>query len=212
MHPIIPKSPEVPDLTEAEIDFLTNVVFGPKKEIKKCDALFVFSGTHPGHWEKALEAYKQTGVKKIIVTGGNSLTGVKHPEWQFGNKTEADVIIDYLLAHGVPSGQIFAEKLSTNSLENVKFALNVFDFSQINSLMFVCKSHAAGRQLRTLTKYLPSTIKYVPYTFDAEYSGQPVSREQWMASSVGRSRVWGEYLRILYYGQRGDISPLEIAP
>ncbi|GEK66371.1 YdcF family protein [Leuconostoc mesenteroides] len=210
MNPIIPKSPEVPKLSESEIEFLTNTVFGPKKSIIKCDALFVFSGTHPGHWEKTLEAYNETGVDKIIVTGGNSLTGKKHPEWQFDNQTEADVIIDYLISNGVSPQHIVYEKSSTNTLENVKFALNVFDFSQIKSLMFICKSHATGRQLRTLTKYLPATIDYIPYTFNAEYSGNIVSRQEWMNSDIGQSRVWGEYLRILHYGQKGDITPLKM--
>lgn len=210
MNPIIPKSPEVPKLSESEIDFLTHTVFGPEKTIIKCDALFVFSGTHPGHWEKALEAYNETGVDKIIVTGGNSLTGKKHPEWQFDNQTEADVIIDYLIKNGVPAQQIVSEKSSTNTLENVKFALDVFDFSQIKNLMIICKSHATGRQLRTLTKYLPENIDYIPYTFDAEYSGNIVSRQEWFNSDIGRSRVWGEYLRILHYGEKGDITPLKM--
>lgn len=76
--------------------------------------------------------------------------------------------------------------------------------------MFICKSHATGRQLRTLTKYLPATIDYIPYTFNAEYSGNIVSRQEWMNSDIGQSRVWGEYLRILHYRQKGDITPLKM--
>lgn len=107
-------------------------------------------------------------------------------------KPRRTFIIDYLISNGVSPQQIVYEKSSTNTLENVKFALNVFDFSQIKSLMFICKSHATGRQLRTLTKYLPATIDYIPYTFNAEYSGNIVSRQEWMnkrhrtVKSVGR--------------------------
>lgn len=208
LKPIIAKNPSVPKLTAKEIDFLSDTVFGPQKQVNSCDTLFVFSGTHPGHWKKTLEAYNKNNIKKIIVTGGNSLTGTSHPDWNFYNKTEADVIIDYLIKNGIKAEHIISEKKSTNSLENVKFALKIFDFSKIKELMFICKSHAAGRQLPTLTKYLPSGINYIPYTFDAVYSGKKVSRSEWMNSSIGRSRVWGEYLRILYYGAKGDISQL----
>lgn len=211
MQPVIPKSPNIPDLTDYQIAFLTSTVFGPKKQVKKCDALFIFGGTHPGHWEKSLAAYKETDVQQIIVTGGHTLTGKKHPEWNFGTKTEADVIREYLVKNGVPPQLIVAERRSTNTLENVTFSLELVDFSKIKSLMFVCKSHATGRQLRTLTKYFPPHIDYLPYTFDAIYSEKRVSRDEWMHSAIGRARVWGEYLRILHYGAKGDISTFNLA-
>ena len=82
MKPIIPKSPEVPkEFSNKEISFLTQSVFGKIIESQPCDVLFVFSGTHPGHWEKAIEAYQKGYVRRIIVTGGRSLTGTPHPDW-----------------------------------------------------------------------------------------------------------------------------------
>ena len=101
MKPIIPKSPEVPkEFSNKEISFLTKSVFGKIIEPQPCDVLFVFSGTHPGHWEKAIEAYQKGYVRRIIVTGGRSLTGTPHPDWN--GHTEAEVIIQHLLAAGIP--------------------------------------------------------------------------------------------------------------
>lgn len=211
MKPIIPKEPIVPELTTDEVEYLTNLTFGEITEPKKCDALFVFSGTHKGHWEKTIEAYKNNYINKIIVTGGRSLTSVPQPQWignQNGNVSEAKVIISYLVQAGVPIDIIVFEEDSTNSLENVLFAKAVFDFSNIKTLMVVCKSHTAGRQIRTLEKHLPSTIEYIPFTFDTIYQDIEINRFNWMNSDIGRKRVWGEYLRIHKYGKLGHLSPI----
>lgn len=208
MKPIIPKTPEVPELTKDDIAFLTEITFGPKKAIKNCDALFIFSGTHPGHWEKAISAYQNGYVNKIIVTGGRSLTGVPHKDWHYGNMTEAAVITHYLLEAGIPSNIIIAENNSTNTLENVLYAKTVFDFTTIHSLMFICKSHATGRQWRTLARHLPARIEFIPYTFDASYHNNILGRDTWSKTPEGQKRVWGEYLRILHYGKKGDILEL----
>ncbi|MFC3927142.1 YdcF family protein [Streptococcus caprae] len=210
MKPIIPKTPEVPELSTEEIAFLTEVTFGKAIPPKSCDALFIFSGTHPGHWEKAIEAYQRGLVKRIIVTGGRSLTGTPHEDWNLENPSEAAVIIKHLIDAGVPEDIIVSEYKSTNTLENVLFAKEVFDFTSIQSLLFICKSHATGRQWRTLAKHLPDHLSYVAYTFDAVYQGTPLSRDTWMNTDIGRSRVWGEYLRIIHYGKKGDILALDL--
>lgn len=181
---------------------MTETTFGRECAPQICDALFVFSGTHPGHWEKAIEAWQKGYAKTIIVTGGRSLTGQAHPDWK--GETEADVIISHLLAAGVPASAIVAEKVSTNTLENVTCAKAVFDFSSIKTLMFICKAHATGRQWRTLAQQLPRHLTYIPYPFDTIYQGTVIGRDNWWLNEKGRSRVWGEYLRICHYGEKGD--------
>ena len=68
----------------------------------------------------------------------------------------------------------------------------------------------AGRQWRTLAKHLPNHLKFIPFTFDAAYEGISLSRDNWMDTEMGRSRVWGEYLRIIHYGKKGDILALDL--
>lgn len=208
----LPKSPQVPELTTEQIAYLTEICFGVQVEPRPCDALFVFSGTHPGHWEKAIEAYQKGYAQKMIVTCGRSLTGQVHEDWHHEGQTEAEVIINHLLTAGVPRENIVAEHVSTNTLENVTCAKEVFDFSTINSLMFVCKSHATGRQWRTLAKHLPGHLTYVPFSFATTYQGQEINRDNRMRTEIGRSRVWGEYLRIQHYGDKGDILALGEGP
>ena len=146
MKPIIPKSPEVPkEFSDKEISFLTKSVFGEIIEPQPCDVLFVFSGTHPGHWEKAIEAYQKDYVRRIIVTGGRSLTGTPHPDWN--GHTEAEVIIQHLLAAGIPEEAIKSENSSSNTLENTRLVGNggpwlstyrsIFVTSHIPSMPFI---------------------------------------------------------------------------
>ena len=91
------------------------------KEItpQKCDAIFVFGGSHPGNWQAPLEAYRQGLGNKIIVTGGTSLHGMKHPSWNYGDLSDAEVIVNKLLEHGVPKDAIMFEKNSLHSIANV---------------------------------------------------------------------------------------------
>ncbi|RIW38521.1 YdcF family protein [Bacillus salacetis] len=209
MKPIISKEAAVPKLNERKISDLTEIVFGKRKEVKRSNAMFIFSGTHPGHWTKAIEAFEMGLCRNIIVTGGKSPTAVPHPEWIDGSRKEAHVIISHLLNAGIPRERIVYEDRSTNSLENVLYAKEVYDFTVTEQLLYICKSHAAGRQERTLRKHLGEGIEYIPFSFDAEYNGIKVNRETWSLSDLGRKRVWGEFLRILTYGEAGDISPLE---
>lgn len=209
MKPIISKEPSIPVLNKEDVAYLTEIVFGPKTEQMSADAIFVFSGTHPGHFQKALEAYQAGLAKKIIVTGGRSLTSPGLIDWEKETATtEAEYIMAHLVADGVKRSDIIYEDQSTNSLENVTCALNVVDFSQINSLVVIGKAHAMGRQLRTLKKYIPQRIHCQSYPFAVVYDGVTVSRENWPASEIGRKRVWGEYLRIEHYGTIGDILSL----
>jgi uncharacterized SAM-binding protein YcdF (DUF218 family) len=209
-QPLIPKEPNVPQLTDEQISELTEIIFLKEVEVVPCDAIFIFGGTHPGHWEVPIEAYNKGLGKTLIVTGGFSPTGVKHAAWEYGETPEAHVIVNKLKEAGISEANIVFEDRSRNSLENVLFAKEVFDFNRINSLLFVCKSHGAGRQYRSLAKHLPSHLSYIPLAFGTTFSEDAaITRHNWMETPKGRSRVYGEYLRIWYYGNRGDFLPLE---
>lgn len=207
--PIIPKDPIVPELSPYQIERLTEITFSEYKEPTKCDAIFIFAGTHPGHWERAIEAYRLGLGEQFVVTGGVSPTGVKHPDWKNPNAPEANVIISELIKAGIPNEKIIFENRSRNTLENVLFAKEVFNFNSVSSVLFICKNHAAGRQLRTLAMHIKNPITYIPFGFDATYNNEIISRTNWMNSSKGRSRVWGEFLRINYLGTIGHVLPLE---
>ena len=74
---------------------------------------YSFSAVHTGNWQAPLEAYRQGLGNKIIVTGGTSLHGMKHPSWNYGDLSDAEVIVNKLLEHGVPKDAILFEKNSS---------------------------------------------------------------------------------------------------
>lgn len=209
---MIPKCPDVPPLTKKQIELLTKIVFLDERSFLKnvkCDVLFVFGGTHPGCWETAFDLFEANQVEKIILTGGIKLGAIRHSTWTYGDRPESHVMREKLLALGVPDKSIIIEDQSVDTLQNILFAENFFDFSSIQTLGFVCKSYAAGRQLRTLQKQLSANISYFPFPFNTSpWENHRISRYDWMNTTIGQAYVYGEYLRILHYGQKGDLIPL----
>jgi uncharacterized SAM-binding protein YcdF (DUF218 family) len=210
---MIPKFPDVPPLTNQQVKRLTEMVFLDENELicknKKCDLLFVFGGTHPGSWQTAFQLYQSNIVDKIVLTGGIKLGAMHHPSWKFGDRPESHVMRENLVKLGVPDHAMIVEDQSTDSLENLQFTKQLIDYSKIKKLAFICKNYAAGRQFRTLQKHLPSTITLFPYPFDTSpWEGRVITRHNWMNISDSRSLVYGEYLRIVHYGEKGDITPI----
>lgn len=204
----IPRNLDVPELTPEQIQIITKTVFLPAEKLEKADLIFVFGGSHSVLWESAAKLYHQGYAKKIIVTGGLKPIALKHKSWQYGDRTEADVISQKLVENGVPKKAIIIEDKAVNSYENVIFVKELFDFSKISSLMMVCKSYAAGRQFRTLKKNLSENVTIQIYQFDSCRPGngsQVITKDNWFKFSDGRSLVLGEYLKILLYGKRGHL-------
>jgi uncharacterized SAM-binding protein YcdF (DUF218 family) len=204
----IPRFPETPPLSDAQVAALTRIVFlDPSGEPAVCDLAFLFGGTHPGLWRAAAEVYQRGLAPLLLVTGGVEARG-----HQGGAPiSEARFLADKLIAAGIPETSLILEERSTNTRENAVFATEVFDFETIESMLLVCKSYAAGRQYRTLRRHLPAGVRILPYPFDTTATareGPLITREDWSESAEGRARVFGEYLRIVAYGARGEIEPL----
>ncbi len=206
----IPKYPEVPYLNDNQIDEMTKIVFCEYNNLVISDMIFVFGSTHPGCYLNALEAYNKKLGNVIFVSGGTSGAPDKHKNWSYGDESEANVIFRKLTEHGVPAEKIYLEYKSTNSKENILYAQRIYDFSKINSILFVCKNYAAGRQYRTLKKYLSENVKIGSFGYNVHLDdGTTFDRYNWMNYDKSRSLVFGEYLRILYYGLIGDIESID---
>jgi uncharacterized SAM-binding protein YcdF (DUF218 family) len=200
-------------LTPSLSEEITEIVFGPPLEApQSCEAIFVFGGSHPGLWEKTAEAYHLGLGKEIIVTGGYKPEAQRHPAWRDGDTPEAHVIRRELVRLGVPAAVIVYEDRSTNTLENVLFAQEVYDFTRISRLLAVCKSYGVGRQCRTLHKNLPWGIKIFPYPFDTTLGStqEPViTRYNWTDWQASRRAMLNQVAKIYQYGQRGHLQPVE---
>lgn len=206
----IPYFPEVPSLSDAAIKEITQIVFDTVPEPTPCDAIFIFGGSHPGLWINGAEAYKAGLGNEIIVTGGHKPTALGHHTWTHGSRPEAEVIRDELIDQDVPKSSIYFENRSTNTLENVLFAKEKYDFGQVNSILAICKSYGAGRQCRTLRHHIDKQITVIPYPFDTNVGkeGPIVTRENWMTMPKSRAYVFGQFLKVLKYGDHGHLEPI----
>lgn len=129
-----PQEPVVPELTRQQIEELTEIVFLPIVAPEPCDAIFVFGGTYPGHWQQTIAAYHQGYGARVIVTGGVKAHAFKHPTWPDAQLPEAVGIWRKLVEGGVKRDAVVCENRSRNTLENVVLAQEVFDFSALRSM------------------------------------------------------------------------------
>ena len=200
----IPRAVAVEDLSPKEIEHITQTVF-VASESQPAELLFIFGTSTIDNeiLESVARDCLQGRFPKVLVTG---LSGRLYDET---GKPVARIMRDELIARGVPSDIILVQDRSTNTLEDVAFSLDVLEKHDISpeSIAFLCKAHHSGRCLRTLRKFFPSQT-LLPVTYLAEYEGVKVSKADWYKHPVSRGRVYGEYLRIIKYTERGDIAHL----
>jgi uncharacterized SAM-binding protein YcdF (DUF218 family) len=178
--------------------------------VKPCDIIFIFGGSHPGLWITAAKAFHEGLGKTIVVTGGHK-PGVKpHMAWVDGSTPESEVIKRELIKLSVPGNSIICENKSTNTLENVVFAKEVYDFSKVKNILVVCKNYGVGRQCRTMRRQI-DTVDVIPYPFDTEAGNSHilVTRDSWMNHERSTTLVFTEVVKIYRYGKLGHLQPLE---
>ena len=202
----IPRNPEAPDLDDESIKLLTQLCFRQDDKTERVDLIFVY-GTATCSIAKrmarvVLDLLNKNVCDKVIITGGFT----NKSDTKKFSKAESDLLIDEIDVDKYNRVEFIIENKSFNMLENVTEALRILDFSNYKKILFIFKSHAAGRGYLTLRKYLPKT-EILQKTFNTKYSKAEleINRDNWHTFDFGRSRVWGEFLRIRKYGQRGDI-------
>lgn len=206
----IPKHPVVPELNNEAVALITQLCFREDTETD-ADLLFVF-GTCVSIDDAASTVSDLLGIpsiRSLVLTGGIP----EYADTFLHGKPEAVLLYDALEDFIAPGVDILLETYSTHTLENVTEALKLKDFSHYKKILFVSKSFAAGRAYLTLKKYVPNS-QLLQKTFDAHYphDEQRISRDSWHQFEAGKQRVWGEFLRIREYGQRGDIAYDDVRP
>jgi hypothetical protein len=209
----IERNPIPPKLTKKAIQLITELCFRQDNELKKVDGIFVYASTV--NIEKLVELLEDVLSKdisnKIFITGG---TTPKHLAKELGIKPklkEADLLLKAFDLDRYEDLKVFVERESTNTLENVTETLKYKEFKNCKSLLFIFKSHPAGRGYLTLRKFFPKA-EILQKTFNAKYdkAEREITRDNWYTFDFGRRRVWGDYLRIKTYGERGDIEFEEV--
>lgn len=157
----------------------------------RADVIFVF-GTRldtPAHRAAAL--WHQGIAPFIVLTGGdNRHTGLN----------EAQAHRRILLDAGVPEKHLIVEDRSTNTLENVTFALPLIQ-ARVKSLrvvLAVCKWQHSRRALMTLRKHLPDGVRYYADTY-----------EQFPRTDDKNPAIMKNWESIPRYLEKGHLAPIE---
>jgi len=206
----ISKLPKAPFLSEKAIKNLSELCFRSDSDLSgvSADTVFVF-GTAVS-FDKCAEAIinviENVKPQKLIISGGMP----SYTDSYKIAKPEAEVLYDHIVKFLPSNMEIHLDTLSNNCLENVQNSLSFLQGAR--HLAFVTKCFSAGRDYLTLKKFLPN-VKYEQKTFDALYPhvSSYITRDNWYKNSDSMSRVWGEFLRIVHYGQRGDIAYKEVS-
>jgi uncharacterized SAM-binding protein YcdF (DUF218 family) len=203
------------NITKEQLNHITEVVYSGKSDVTKSDVmksdlLFIFGCPDPRIWEVAYEIYSKGLVRDIVITGGyNSNPKMRMKNWNYGEVAESEVIKSKIIEYGIPEERIYIENESRNSYQNVVNALEIYDFDKIDSLIFISKEMAVGRQFRTLRKNIPSHISIQVVPYEAYLGEYRLDRNNWFVNPVTRDFVFDEYLRNILYADKGDISEVE---
>jgi uncharacterized SAM-binding protein YcdF (DUF218 family) len=162
-------------------------------------------------WENGAKAYCKGLGQDIIATGGFKPDALRHHSWQDKETPESEVIRRELIKLDVPEENIYIETQSTNTYENVRFSLGIYDFKRVSSVLAICKSYAVGRQIRTLKAQLDSETEVVPYPFDTHLGGDGpfITEENWVEYPEAQAYMFANVLKMHQYGQAGHLVPIE---
>ena len=160
------------------------------------DLAIIFGTRFPMPVTIAVDLLARSVVPVVVLTGGiNRKTAV----------VEALAHRDLMLASGVAHHQIVVESTSSNTLENVTFALPlVADIHAIRRVAVIGKWHHSRRCMMTLKRWWPAAIEMYPCTYD-----QPdAPRASWWLDAQGHASVGKEWYNIPRYLQCGDIAEI----
>jgi uncharacterized SAM-binding protein YcdF (DUF218 family) len=161
---------------------------------------FVF-GTRflqPAH--VAADLFRRGVANYVVLTGGaNRVTGMN----------EAMAHRDVLAEEEIPRDRIILENRSTNTLENVLFALPVIaarvDPECIKMVVAVTKWYHSRRAIMTLKRHWPRGIRY----FCASYEPNDVTRQNWYLHRKSLKTVLKEWQSIPAYLEQGHIAEIQ---
>lgn len=202
------KVPESPDMDTALVSALTTLCF-QEESLVASDLLFVF-GSNVQHREIAdIIGYMLNAelVNQVLITGG-----VANYNGSFYRKeAESEQIKSYIPLEKYRDKKIYTENKSKNIIENIVEGQKVISFENIRSMTFLAHSYASTRAALSLKRFFPSiALHCIPLPLPSDLSKYPISRQMWSKTEYGRGLIWGEYLRLQTYGNRGDFPIDEI--
>lgn len=139
-------------LFQLKNDELNNLVFLNKQEnFDYADIGILFGGISmiPYRADVAISLYQSGKIKKILITGKSSFL-------QLNQKTEAEILQEYLIQHGVPKNCILLETKSKTTSQNVSYSyllLQKLDLDKNVSIALITSDFHLKRCYRLFSSY-----------------------------------------------------------
>lgn len=187
--------------TDEEID---SIVFGDDVKITKADIGIVLGGTSmiPYRVDKAIELYKTRKIRKVLVSGGVGYLNLKR------NITEAELMRNYLLEHGVLKSDILIENRSRNTYENFLYSYQLLkDTCNLKSTTFaLITSDFHMKRASGLFQYrFKDSSLYTCRVYDGK-----TDKHSWKRSLYGKRVIKQEALLLRYYIKSLKIDDIRI--
>lgn len=224
---MIDKLPQTPQLNDKIIHLITTLLFLKDEKTLPKDTVYQIFG-NIAFLDDLVSKVKKIGDNKNMIINGGINPEYKNQqtqETQFVkmlytkggarnwndalNKSEAEIIKTELFKNKIDNN-IILETQSTNIKENVTKTLDANFYKGIKNLAIITTKEATARAKLTAEKYLPkiniSTIGYTPTVKNMRIS---VDENNWMKNDLSKQYVWGEFLRIVKYGEMGEFNLTE---
>jgi uncharacterized SAM-binding protein YcdF (DUF218 family) len=188
------------DLSTTEIEQITQFLDVTTPLPDEADLLFIFATRLLTPANMATDLWFQQRAPYLVVTGGaNRTTG----------ENEASQHYQMLIDAGVPTDRIIVENRSTNTYENVVFALPLIaqklPLASIRSVLAVCKWMHSRRAVMTLKRHFPPRTRF----YVATYEPAGITRSNWpdnpRRSTANVLKEWESIPRYLELGHIQEI-------
>lgn len=147
--------------------------------------------------EDILSLYAQGYFKSLLVSGGLTQPGAHSEAW---------IIFQALIQHGLPKDIIILEERAMNTGENVAFARELMRDLGIRELLLIGKVSSKRRYIMTLRKQWPEIGRICCHGVNYFSCAQ----QEWWKDQEFRRRVIAECRKIRSYMASGFISEVSI--
>ena len=172
----------------------------PDFVMRDCDVAILFGTRHglEDFVRDTVTLWTERRFRTIIVSGGRT---ANLPE------TEAQCLVDLLLANGLPRDVILIEDRATNTGENVSSSKELMadrNMPAPASILCIGKICSSRRYAMTVRRHWPDVTTVV---HGVNYFGEPT--ETWWRHDEFRNRVLSEYAKMPGYISAGFIAELD---
>lgn len=180
------------DITDTGESTTYGIVFGNSMLIKE-------------RVNKAVDAYQQKRITKVIFTGGKN--GISNEEKD--NISEAQKMKALAIKQGIKACDIITEEESNNTFENIDNTMNLLKKEKISKIAIITSEFHLKRCMAIMKKKYPNIKTILIPSFDGftDKNNWYLSDTSWNA---GRSIVTYEANLLIKYAKEGKIEDVNI--